>query len=246
MYAVRGELRGIDILRHAHEDLVRGHERKPALRRDFADDLVELGKEGAEALLVPHLQGIWLDEKEFCARRHDGVYKIGIVGAEGIGRDLFPAREAAPDVVDAHLEHDIIGLFVHDVLLNARAQLRRALSAHTAVEEAELGVGIEQAQLARRDLDVADAEVGIVHVVASRFGDGITEKDDLGAGDFGLAHALPPNFSSYAWMHFLMISTASSRCAISLTVVFLCSKDLYTSKKCIISSKICLGSSWIS
>lgn len=47
----------------------------------------------------------------------------------------------------------------------------------------------------------------------------------------------------YALIHLLMISIASSRWQISLTVVCLCSSDLYTSKKCIISSKTCLGSS---
>lgn len=52
-----------------------------------------------------------------------------------------------------------------------------------------------------------------------------------------------PYFSRYFSMHFCTMSIASCLWQISLTVVFLCSNVLYTSKKCIISSNTCLGSS---
>lgn len=50
-----------------------------------------------------------------------------------------------------------------------------------------------------------------------------------------------PNFSRYALMHLSVISIAVSRPHSSLTIVSLPSSILYTLKKCIISSRMCLG-----
>ena len=124
-------------------------------------------------------------------------------------------------------------MFVDDVLFDARQKVCGAVAPHAAVDDLDLFVGVKQAELARRDLDVAHAEIVGIEQVAARLGNGVAEKYDL--------HSSPhfAYFALYALMHFLMISTASSRCAISRTVVFLCSSDLYTSKKCIISSNMC-------
>ena len=53
----------------------------------------------------------------------------------------------------------------------------------------------------------------------------------------------PLRLQDYALIHLSIISIASCLWHISFTAVVLCSSDLYTSKKCIISSNTCFGSS---
>ena len=62
--------------------------------------------------------------------------------------------------------------------------------------------------------------------------------------NYNIANLL--NFSSYFFRHFSIIVFASSFPSILSTVVVFPSSCLYTSKKCFISSEICLGSSDIS
>ena len=205
MHAVRRELPRVDVLRHAREDLVHGDEGELLLFGDGADDRKELVEEGTEALLVADGQHIGLHEEELGARSFELLDKFAVVRFKLFGGDDLTQREAAPHVVDAHLQYDEVGVFVDDVLFDARQKVCGAVAPHAAVDDLDLLVGVKQAELARRDLDVAHAEIVGIEQVAAGLGDGVAEKYDLhGSPHFAY-------FALYALMHFLMISTASSR-----------------------------------
>ena len=97
-------------------------------------------RKGPEPLFVPHFKRIRLNEKELCPRRENGIHKLQIVGAEGLGRDLLSARETAPDIVDPDFKHDVIGIFVHNVLFHPLQKLRRAVAVHAAVDKLKCGI----------------------------------------------------------------------------------------------------------
>lgn len=157
MHAVRRKLRGIDILRHAHENFVHGHKRDILFLSDLTNGLVETAEEGTEPLLVPHLERIRLNEKELRARREYGIDEGEVVGTESLRRDFLPARETAPNVIDTDFKHHIIGIFIHDILFYAFQKFCSPLSAYAAIDKLEVGIGIEKTQFARRNLDISYA-----------------------------------------------------------------------------------------